>query len=320
MTNAPRSTRARSSSVRPGNRSTPVIAVYEWNAWEHFMIRRLFPTATRIEATPLDAPERVAALVPPQCRMLVFHLNCTLTKDFLENREQLLQLLAADGIRVLNAQVTDISKRKLHEACRTLGLNSTLTSANGRPNDQVIVKTQLNYGGASERQLSAEQRHLLALPDRAIPLPCLEDYPSEYPVLARQDVPLDWWRDPQLCIEDFIQNSADRIYRVWLLRDRISVADAICPGLIKKFPHSSQRSFSHLRLDADGSVIGLLRPELPFLDDVLALRRHFALDYGAIDVVQNDDGRCFIIDINTTPSAVAPFYDSVVQHLRAFSV
>lgn len=297
------------------------VAVYEWNAWHQFLIQRILPHATRIEAVPLDRCERIQSLIPDTCDVFLFHLNCTLTDRFVADRERLLDHLSGRGVAILNGRATDISKPALHRACRALGLASTLASTEGPPDERVIVKSMLNYGGASERSLAADDRRRLGLPDRVVPLPALTDYPSEYPVLPRAQVPREWWTDRQLCIERYVQNAGDRIYRAWLLGGRLSIAKAVCPGTIKKFPQTTSREFFHRRSsdtsDSGQTTLHALPERLT--SDLYALSAHLDIDYGSIDIVEDDEGGYYFIDVNTTPSAVASCYDEVIEHLRSAS-
>jgi hypothetical protein len=173
----------------------------------------------------------------------------------------------------------------------------------------VIVKTDLNFGGDSEWALSDEQRVALGIREGSD----IIWKPNHYRVLPRKDVEGPWWDDPRLVRERFIVNRDDRWYRVFLFLDRLAVCELSNPNQIKKVNESRVLrvwlvSLTERVVPADAPA-GLIESLRRF---VLA----FPLDFGTVDVVADDAGAHYIIDVNTTAAYNYPI-DGVIAHMRA---
>jgi hypothetical protein len=245
-----------------------------------------------------DTAEAVLAKLPPGTTHVLFHLNVSITAAFPACRDELIEALAARGIRTINDRVTDISRPFIHRTCAEHSLNVALAVPTVPADTPVIVKTSLNHGGKTERELPAAEvaRLGLHLPDPALG-------PANYPVMPAGKVPGWAWHDPSLCIERFISNDAGRYHRAYLLQDRLLLWEGINPAPIKKTFSDVSSSTSRFVLtdgryrpasDADQA------PET-LLTELATYVRAAGFGFGTIDAMSDNEGRYFIVDVNTTP-------------------
>ncbi len=287
--------------------------VYEWPPAEESVVTYVLPQATRIPAGIGDTVEGVCARVPPGAHTFLFHLDLTFTAGFPICRQALIEALQARGLRLLNAAVTDISKRTTQRYCQQLGLLSTAAAREGDPEELLIVKTDHNAGAWTEKHLSRSQRRQLGFDD---PSPVIRG-PLSYRIVPRRKVRPKWWEDPRLVVERYIQNRDDHYYKLYVLLDRFGVADVIVPGRIKK-AKNSRRTFS--LLTASGGPIetvfqGNDYPE-NLVSQSLELIRHLQLSFGVLDAMVDQDGNCYIVDVNPTPGPPVPNQEILQEHLR----
>lgn len=278
--------------------------IYQWLSDAGYFMHALWPSATRIEAHVHDGVGGVLDRVPPATRVFAFHLNCTLTSRFPQQRSALIAALEARSIRVLNGGATDISKRSVQRTCARLGLNTVAALQHGDPDEVVIVKTDLNFGGDSEWALSEEERRALGIGNGSD----IIWKPNHYRVLPRKDVEAAWWTDDRLVFERFVRNSRERWYRAFFFLDRVALCELESPNTIKKVGDSI---VSRVWTAADEGVASLIHDLKRFAVDM-------RLDVGTVDAVADDAGRHYIIDINTTPAYNHPIL-GVVDHMRRTS-
>jgi hypothetical protein len=298
--------------------------IYDWRGSPEFLLFRTLPRSRVLPAT-IGQPWRDLALqIDPECRFFFFHLNATFTGGFVKGRDQLVRELERRGIRCFNAAATNISKRFLHSTCLGLGLSHSLASPDGDPDELVIVKTDLNAGGDIEYRMPSEERVALGL-----------DHPSEalirlretllarrvgirdiYPVLPRKSVLAEWWNDPQLVVERFIENREQRFCRIHFFLDRISVTHAICRATVKKLPYCD--TSTHHYFQGTVPVSGCMPKELPagLLTAARMVWKAMRLDFGAVDVVFDEDSHFFFVDMNHTPYGGTSESHAVYAHLR----
>lgn len=288
------------------------LLVYEWHAWQGFLVSQVFPHAFRLSAHVDDSIEAILDTIPKKTTAFLFHLDCSRTHHFPHQRSALTQALSARGIHVSNRATTDITKRHLQSTCRRLGLNSVQADREGDPYTRLIVKTNLNSGGYGERRLSAAERRLLRVPAPFAPI----NNATEYRVLTRRDIPSAWWAQPALTIERYIENQANRIHRVHVAGPRLVLSTGVAAGVLRRFGTERQRINYFLTREtlAENSapsqaVAQILQQVLPFLEG-------FQLDYGAIDVVEDETGTPYIIDVNTTPGWGEAYQPGLFEHLR----
>ena len=274
----------------------PWMVLDEWGTAHDFLLNRMFPDARIRPARIGESWDDVLPAIAESCSRFFFHLNATFTATWPAGREELGALLATRGVRCFNAGAVDVSKRRLHRECERLGLGTTLASSEGDPAELLIVKTDLNYGGAAERRLSSSQRRRLGMPEPSRGVAAVQRLArsqQEYPLMLRRGVPPEWWSDEQLVIERFVENRAQRFARVHFLGDRTTLTHATCRKPIKKLPGSESIEHSFFigeETDASGIVCAANR-----------LRRALRLDFGAMDIVLDDNGGHYFIDVNHTP-------------------
>ncbi len=186
------------------------------------------------------------------------------------------------GVRVLNGQVHDISKRRYSV------LALTPESDWSGP---VIIKTNLNHSGVPERPdggrtLTAELRHLLARGSwrlaRTLPA-------GNYPILDVIGAVPDWvWRHPGLIVEKFLPERQDGHYclRGWLFFGEESYGYR----LFASNPLVKLKSISRYE------YIETQPPE-----SIRRLRDQMAFDFGKFDYVLHD-GEAILLDANKTPT------------------
>ena len=208
---------------------------------------------------------------------LVFpHLDRTKTHPGLTD-------LLSRSARVVNGAVTDISKRAISRHL----LSSTLDF-----DGPVIVKTDLNYGGAREirdlkRRGGPEGAALRALERQPWQVSGLlrgEEYRLyDHPTL----VPRAVWSNPRLVVEKFLPEREGDLY---CLRQYVFLGDC----------EITTRSFAEQPIIKSSNVV---RREV--LDDtpeaVRAFRRELGFDFGKFDYVMHGD-EAIIFDVARTPS------------------
>ncbi|QDS94626.1 hypothetical protein FF011L_34060 [Roseimaritima multifibrata] len=316
------------SDIHAGSRISPVknvigsgmrrsrFAVYEWNAWKDYGIQVWRPRAYRIEANPKDEVSEVLARVKPRTRDFLVHLNLSRQAAFPQQRSELIAALRQKGIRVWNANVSDITKRRVQAECKRLGLPSTGATRAGNPDEKLILKSNCNHGGVNELLLDQETRAQMGLP----PVSTLVDGNLEYPIKPRSSM-TDEWEDRGLAIERLIENARGVFYRAYLVCGRLVISRFVQPDTespVKRFKGVFKRDNFHYedcsRLlespDTDDELSpGLKTVVASFVDGI-------QLDYGALDVVADDDENFYVIDLNITPYWGAPGQPKMTKFLR----
>jgi hypothetical protein len=296
-------------------------AVYEWRAWTDFLLARVLPEAKPIQASVGDEWIRVLDAVPPDIEYFFFQLNSTHSAGFVQDRDLLLSALASRGVRCVNAFAMDASKHALHAACRQLGFPVLQADENGDAGELLILKTDLNVAGTNEEHLTAPERERLGIPapsDSVLQLLASREPGRLYPILPRAAIPSRWWRDPQIIIERLVENRQDRFIRVHLLLHHATVTDAVCPGPIKKLPQCTKAVHYHF---SDTERVSGAEGDVDFPKEVLrncrVLCSAMKLDYGAFDIVLDDNSNFYFIDVTGTPYAGQREQHPLFDHLRA---
>jgi hypothetical protein len=285
-------------------------AVFEWNAWERYMLPTVLGSSVRLAHRPLAPAADILAVCPPDLQSFAFHINCSVASRFPPERGALIEALGRRGVQVLNGGITDIRKRSLQRQFQKLGLGSVEASRAGVDDELVIVKTDANYGALGERRLSASERALLGVPAPSEVI----GHADDYRVLARGDVPPLWWNDDSLAIERFVDNRTGRYYRVYFAGDAVVVSVRLHPGRIKKYIGTVVRTDRRTYLDelTEGRCRGV---GADVGRTIWRAITGLALDFGALDLVEDDAGQSFVVDVNATP-----FFrpePALVHHLRS---
>lgn len=254
------------------------------------------PDAVRLTARPGEHAEDVLARCPPNTAAFAFHINGTFIGEFPHARHALIATLESRGIAPINAAIVDISKRWVQQVCASCGLPVATATADGDPDERVIVKTNHNFGGRSERQFTAEQLVALKIPR---PSPTVLSA-TTYPVLMRREVPVEWWTDSTLAIERYIENRWNRIYRVSCAGRRFDLLRMVNPGVLKKVDGATEQAVIYCTRDqlergaAKGVEAEVMLCIARFVDAA-------KLDFGGLDIMMDDEGRAFVLDVNVTP-------------------
>lgn len=271
-------------------------AIYEWNAWWQFKLVRAVPEAFQLTARPGEHAQHVLDRCPPSTTAFAFHLNATFSGKFPHDRDALIAGLEARGIVPINSAVTDISKRWVQAQCAASGLPVTTATRDGDPGERLIVKTDHNYGGHSDRLLAPDELVALSAPSPST----VVLHPHAYPVLARRDVPGAWWTDPTLAIERYVENRLNRIYRVSFAGRRFDVLRLVNTNVLKKVDDSVERvAMICGRDDLARGVVPGVEPQVG--NAVARFVEATKMDFGGMDVMADDAGRAYILDVNATP-------------------
>lgn len=286
--------------------------IYEWPALEDMLISRVLPNAPRILAGIHDPVEQICSRIPHETGFFLFHISATFSAQFPACRPKLIEILRARGIEIINGEVTDISKRAIQQYCRALGLGCTAAAEEGDPDELLIVKTDMNFGAAMERKLPREQRKALSLS-----FSWRMRGPGSYKVLPRRSVKASWWRDHALVIDRYIQNRGHRILKLYIVLDRLVLSDAVERGHIKKMDRYISRANSFLTAGETGPAAVHICSDFPAsaVRDGLTLASHMGLSFGTLDIVFDDGGNCYVVDVNSTPGLFQLPQPGLIEHL-----
>lgn len=232
--------------------------------------------------------------------LLIPHLDMTVTPK--KYRDFLLQYP-----NVINKNVLDISKT---------GISANLVGRNDDYVGPVIVKTDLNYGGFPERELSSierlKQRISLKSNRKIAPEPQAKAAASiswkrvrhmnslTYPVFSSLDeVPKEVFGNKALVVEKFIPEFDAGAY---CIRYYYFFGDAEMSILIRSKDKvvKYKNSFEF--------------EETPIPPGMRAIRQKLGFDYGKLDYVLRD-GKPVLIDANRTPAMTAYHFKDLRQNL-----
>ena len=277
--------------------------IYQWPESRGYLVHRLLPAAHCLAAEPGETYKQVLERLPAECESFWFHTACSKTACFPAGRSTLLASLAERGVQVVNAQVTDISKRNIQQINREHGFVDVIAAEAGDPDELIIVKSNYNWVGGGERLLSAAEQAAIGLdPLEAVP----EGF--AYQVKPRSEVEPAYWTNPAYVCERFIQNDVGIWYRAWLNRPQLALIQLQNPAPIKKTQPSKRLHANLLRTDDSTTSSKIASLVIQFINA-------FQLDFGAVDVVTDLKGNAAVIDVNTTPWGAASL--GVDQYLSA---
>jgi len=241
--------------------------------YAEYLLPRLLPNASRLVARADDNVARIVAALETRLGF-AFHIDRSDAGAFPRERGALCAALRARGVRILNAALHDVTKRRLHALVRRAGLPSAAAEREGDPDERLIVKTNLNYGGLPEARArgSAEPGEM-----------------PRYQVLRRYRIPDELWDDPALVIERFVSNANGRMYRAFVAFDRLVTLATTSPYEIKRVPNDARLALE------DRAVPGALQTT------VRTFVRSAGVDFASIDLVYADGGPFMVVDLNPTP-------------------
>ncbi len=211
---------------------------------------------------------------PPPADLAILHVDLTVVPPAY-------RALGAGYAQVLNGQVSDIAKRRVAD-----GLV--------RPGDgydgPVVVKTDLNHAGESERRLrqAGEGGALARLRDRLPPRWRGLPPGGDYRVYARTAAVPRWvWRNPALVVQRLFveRHGAHYALHQWLFLGKAGIVSSML-GTEPLVKWSNKVGFLPLH------------NEVP--EEIQQRRRDLGFDFGKFDYVI-DGGRARLLDANTTP-------------------
>lgn len=269
------------------------LLVYHWRAWRGFLVSHMVAEYCQLEAGYHDNFDTIARFLTPNIKAVLPQINLTDASGFPKHKNALLNSIEQQGIKVLNRQTDNITKHHLHQILQQAGLRCAKASKHGDPDQQLFLKTNLNWGGELERRLPAE-----LVPRFYDEANVVIPHWDQYQLKARQHIPEHYWDHPEVVIENYIHNEQQRFFRVYGFGCAIVVVQAFNPALIKKIiNHERDQNFCCYRDELPRGIAGLP-------DDLMAQITGFVqacpLDYFCLDIVHNAT-EYVIIDLNLTP-------------------
>jgi len=203
------------------------------------------------------------------------HVDLTLVPDDLMERAHRYR-------EIINGRATDMSKRRV---------SRHLVERRGSWSGPVIVKTDLNYGGRSERAHAAggSGPGRLGRVRRRLPWTISGDLkPAKYPVYpSKREVPLLVWLNGKLVVEEFRPERKGEFYclRNWVFLGSREMT-------VRSWGRSPVLKAADI-VDHEYDI------EVP--DELRRLREDLGFDFGKFDFVLND-GKVCLFDANRTPT------------------
>jgi len=294
--------------------SLPILA-YDLSRWNGFLLPVVVPSTSRMPVITGESKDDILQRIPPNFKgLFAFHVNLTDSSRCPEDRAGLVAALLGRGIRTLNSGIVDISKRFVQAACRRAGLRTTTAPREGDASEILIVKTNRNYGGKPEANLSSDARDTLSISAQIT-----YDRPDHgYLVAQRQDVSSDAWDDPNLVVERYIENKEQLFYRVYLLCNLFAISEGQERASIKTIGRAVRQRLLLFSVDEAGMVDAAVPPDLvPAVNAVLRFANVTGMDFGCLDLMKDDSSRFYVVDMNTTASWGRETEVRVIEHLAS---
>ena len=287
------------------------VFIYDWGTRHDFLLWQLYSTARRVLAPPGGSLDRMVQELRDLGRapsVWFFHVNVSFSKHWVPRRMRSIAALEAMGCRVVNGSVMDTRKSTVQRTNRALGLPDVIVTADGNPQTKVIVKTDYNYGGICEGQLSeVELNRLGLLPVEGCRIRSFDDYF----VCRLGNLDEDIWRDERLVVERYIENRANLLCRFYRCGSRAVLSEVVNRSVVKKMvPGLPRRNWCFDFYD-EGP-----RPYRRLVADVTRLCEALGLEFGALDILIDEDRCPYIVDVNPTPGWGLESQDDVTTFLR----
>jgi hypothetical protein len=262
------------------------------NKVEYYLISTLYPDAKIIPSKPIqETAERILALLAGDNEMFIV-IDLTQPSNIPFGRQSILMELERNGVRLYNTADTDHSKRRLQQLAQEQGLNSLTANREGDANELLIVKSNYNFGGKRDREFS------LKYPELQIPTP-KRFLASNYDVMTRDQIDQGTWLDDEVQIERFVHNKGELYFRVFYHLGVSVVSKIRNPNRIKKGGVHTDRWNYEINDHYESDV------KMCF-NVTLAYALHTKLDHFSADIVMDDDGKLYLVDLNPTPSWLPP--------------
>lgn len=285
--------------------------IYEWATRPDFLLPRLYPEAHVIPAKPFvdaDLITREARAHATNRNLWFLHLNVSRSEHWLPNRDDTMEKVRASGYRVINDKVVDIRKSTLQQVNRHLGLGNVTVSREDDSSMPVIVKTDYNYGGASESRLSSEQVQGLGLQTVG---GCSISAFHEYYRCRLGAISDAVWDDQRLVVERYINNARSLFYRFYRCGARAVLSEVVTDNVIKKMLPGLPRKNWYFDFGAE-------LPDSPqhIAPNATKMCEALGLEFGALDIVVDDEDCPYVIDVNPTPGWGAEKQGAMLDFLR----
>jgi hypothetical protein len=315
----PRPSTVVAHSIGADMRSNSIIVAYDWTKnteedWRGFLLPSILPEVRRVRAGALDDWQEVWTRIVHEYGFpsyLFFHINLTRPDRLLRSRPHLIRRLEKAGTVVVNAGVKSISKRHVQAVCRKLGLPTVRAERRGDPDEWLLIKTDRNFGGLPEGDLSDEERHSLGI----APAPWSANDDHDYSLVKRSDIPSNTWNDPSLVVERYISNFEPRFYRAYLLFHRLLISEGREATTVKSIDRSTFRrdcSFDLREGDKEPVNPELIRAK----EIVVKYARSEEIRFACFDLMQDDTREFYLVDVNPTPWWEGDYQAEILPYLR----
>lgn len=235
----------------------------------------------------------------------IFHIDLTNTTKFYTDKQKLIQELLNKNIKPVNGFIEDISKTYIQNCCQILSINNVVS--NIKSDEDVIIKSNLNFNNLPEIKLTREEKNKLGI---SINIQIQPYKIMKYGDVDRENLP------PNSVIERFIENNENLFYRVYKFYSYYVISEVKDFVKIKKMPAGITRTSYCFNVEEE---LYKKTRFYPILKQTEKLSTFIHLDYGTFDVVKSDDNQFFIIDVNTTPfwgNGIAINLNEIVQYLQ----
>jgi len=109
-----------------GMETTERVVIYNFQTNRGFLLRCILPEAVIIEAIIGESADAVCRQLPADVTHFIFHLDVSMSARMPEDRDHLLDCLRDSGIRVLNGNITNITKQYLQSRLVDFGLRTAV--------------------------------------------------------------------------------------------------------------------------------------------------------------------------------------------------
>jgi hypothetical protein len=284
------------------------IAVLEWQAWQGFLLAHVLgEEAVRIETDPFrEFPSAQFDRVCDSVSTVCFQINLSVRTRLPLQIRDLTKRFADRGVYVVNGLVQDIRKSTLHAHLEAIGLSSPKAAPSGSLDEILFVKTDLNYGGELERQLSPE--NIAAGGIENLISPDIGAY--YYQTVERGKIREGVWTDPSIVVEKYVSNPENSFYRVYFSGKQIIIVKAYAPSVIKKLSNDPRDTNYVTDLDQLSDGTDEIELSASLRRDVATFVEKTPVEFGCIDIVHDGQDNHYIVDLNLTPYAGTRVYDA----------
>ncbi|WP_164013460.1 hypothetical protein [Pyxidicoccus trucidator] len=294
--------------------------ILDWTLRPDYLARQLLRDARLVKVKPGIPAAAMAEEVFTKAGgpgNVLLHIDASTPADFIRPLEAFCGLLGDAGYAVWNGAMHDIRKRSIHSLLQRLNLPCAAAKRDGDPDTRVIVKTNLNSRGIAEWEVPDEHRSAMGWPERT---PSPLDGIQGYRVMRRKEVDASWWDDPRLVLEEYIDNRDGAFCRVYFCGEQMVICEGKALTEVRRMADGFDRYdyLANRKSILEPVLAGVLAPPVVAAAlAALAVAEAAGLDYGSIDLVRDDAGIPYVVDINLTPYWGRPDGDvRMVDHLR----